>query len=109
MPSGAAVIRYDGKRGTVWRIKWRDATGKQVKETVGAERDGVTWKHANEALQDRLSDVRRKGYRRPGPLKFRDYAETWFTEGEARRRWKPTTATITSSSFRITRSTAGFS
>jgi hypothetical protein len=44
MPSGAAVIRYDGKRGTVWRIKYRDATGKQVKETIGAERDGVTRK-----------------------------------------------------------------
>jgi hypothetical protein len=28
-------------------------------DTIGAERDGVTWKQAKEALQDRLSDVRR--------------------------------------------------
>jgi hypothetical protein len=28
MPSDAAVIRYDGKRGTVWRIKYRDAAGR---------------------------------------------------------------------------------
>jgi integrase len=91
MPSGAAVVRYEGRRGIVWRIKYRDATGKQVQETVGAERDGVTWKHANEALQDRLSDVRRKGYQRPKRLTFAAYAETWFAEGEVRRRWKPTT------------------
>jgi hypothetical protein len=49
-------------------------------ETVGAERDGITWQHANEALQDRLSDVRRKGYRRPQPLKFSEYMAMWFAE-----------------------------
>src|SRR5689334_13530170 len=87
--SGGAVIRYDGKRGVVWRIRYADATGKQVMQTVGAERDGITWKHANEALQDVLSDVRRKGYRRPGPIKFKTYAEAWFDEGVTRRRWKP--------------------
>lgn len=91
MPSGAGVVRYDGKRGVVWRVKYRDATGAQRMETIGAERDGITWKHANEALQDRLSDVRRKGYRRPRPIKFGEYAETWFAEGVTRRRWKPST------------------
>jgi hypothetical protein len=25
MPDGAAVIKYEGKRGTVWRIKYRDS------------------------------------------------------------------------------------
>jgi hypothetical protein len=80
MPSGSGVIEYRGKRGTVWRIKYRDAGGRQVMETVGAERDGITWQHANEALQDRLSDVRRKGYRRPQPLKFSEYMATWFAE-----------------------------
>jgi hypothetical protein len=42
MPSGSGLIRYAGERGVVWRIKYRDATGRQVMETVGAERDGVT-------------------------------------------------------------------
>ncbi len=35
MPRGAAVVRYEGKRGAVWRIKYRDAAGKQVLETLG--------------------------------------------------------------------------
>ena len=42
MPSGACVVRYDGKRGTVWRIKYTDAEGKQVMETLGPEREGWT-------------------------------------------------------------------
>jgi hypothetical protein len=40
MPAGSAVVRYDGNRGTVWRVKYRDATGKQVMETLGSSRDG---------------------------------------------------------------------
>jgi hypothetical protein len=38
MPSGAAVVRYSGKRGTVWRLKFVDASGCQVMETLGSER-----------------------------------------------------------------------
>ena len=30
MPSGACVIRYDGKHGIVWRVKYADADGRQV-------------------------------------------------------------------------------
>ncbi len=37
-----AVIEYNGKRGKVFRIKYRDASGRQVMETVGREADGVT-------------------------------------------------------------------
>src|SRR5215204_4171094 len=64
MASGS-VIRYGGKRGVVWRLKYTDATGKQTMEAVGAERDGWTERRAREALADRLSDVRRHGYRNP--------------------------------------------
>jgi integrase len=91
MPRGAAVIPYRGKRGVVWRVKYADADGKQVMETVGAERDGVTRKQAEAELRERLVRVERKGYRRPGPLTFGEYAETWFSEGEKRRGWKPRT------------------
>jgi integrase len=77
-----------------------------MKETIGAERDGVTEKQAREVLQDRQSDVRRKGYRRPRRLTFAEYAGsyvdeqgerhwkpgTWFIEGDRRRGWKPRTA-----------------
>jgi integrase len=91
MPSGAAVVVYDGKRGRVFRLKYVDASGRQVMETLGPEREGWTRKKAEAELRERLVRVERKGYRRPGPLTFRDYAETWFAEGETRRRWKPST------------------
>jgi integrase/recombinase XerD len=87
MPRGTAVIPYDGKRGRVWRIKYVDASGRQVMETVGAERDGVTEKKARELLQERLVDVRRKAYRRPRPLTFAEYRRTWLEQGKTRRRW----------------------
>jgi integrase len=91
MPSGA-VVRYDGKRGTVWRIKYDDADGLQVMETLGPEREGWTEKKARTELRERLVRVERKGYRRPAPLSFAEYAETWFAEGASRRRWKTSTA-----------------
>ena len=61
MPRGAATIRYAGKRGVVWRLKYVDADGKQVMETLGAERDGVTRKHAEAELRERLVRVEKKG------------------------------------------------
>src|SRR3954470_11330242 len=91
MPSGAGVIEYAGKRGKVFRIKYRDAGGEQVMETIGADRDGVTRKHAEAELRERLVRVERKGYRKPKPVKFAEFADRWFDEGPARRRWKPGT------------------
>jgi hypothetical protein len=37
MPYDAAVIRYDGKRRTVWRIKYRDADGRQIMGVVDSK------------------------------------------------------------------------
>jgi integrase len=91
MPKGSAVVVYDGKRGRVFRVKYADAEGRQVMETLGPEREGWTRKKAEAELRERLVRVERGGYRRPGPLTFRDYAETWFSEGETRRGWKPST------------------
>jgi len=90
MPSPGVVI-YEGRRGRVFRIKYRDAAGKQVMETLGAEREGWNDRKAAAELRERRVRVERGGYRRPGPLTFRSYAETWFREGETRRRWKPGT------------------
>jgi hypothetical protein len=89
---GAGVIQYKGKRGVVWRVKYRDAEGRQVMETIGAERDGVTRKQAEAELRERLVRVERKGYRRPKPLTFGEWSQTWYEEGERRRGWKPGTA-----------------
>jgi integrase len=90
MPSGS-VIEYRGKRGTVFRVKFTDADGKQVMETVGAERDGWTRKKADAELRERLVRVERRGWKRPRPLTFAEYRKTWFEEGRTRRQWKPRT------------------
>lgn len=91
MPSGACVVEYDGKRGKVFRVKYTDAAGKQVMETVGAERDGVTRKHAEAELRERLVRVERRGWRKPAPLTFAEYAEQWMEAGPVKRGWKPAT------------------
>lgn len=57
MPSGACVIRYDGARGVTWKIKYVDAEGRQVKETVGREADGWTRQKAERALGAKLNAV----------------------------------------------------
>lgn len=91
MPSGAAVIVYEGKRGRVFRLKYVDAAGRQVMETLGPEREGWTGRKAEAELRERLVRVERKGYRRPKPTTFLAYRETWFEEGRTRRRWAPRT------------------
>jgi len=95
MPRGAAVIRYEGARGVVWRVKYADVDGRQVKETVGREADGVTRKHAEAALRERLVKVETRGWRKPAPTTFRDYSETWLDRAETKRGWKPGTVTAT--------------
>ena len=90
MPSGL-VIRYEGARGVVWRMKYRDAGGRQVMETIGREAEGFTRKHAQAELRERLVKVERNGYRRPAPLTFEAWSETWYREGKTKRSWKPGT------------------
>ena len=94
MPSGACVIRRDGKRGAVWYVKFVDAAGRQVKERLGPEADGWNERKAQRELRHRLADVERKGYRRPGPLTFATYSSEWLDEAERRRNWPPRTATV---------------
>jgi len=88
MPRGGAVVRYEGRRGVVWRIKYVDAAGKQAMETIGAERDGVTRSNAEAELRERLVRVERKHYRRPKLITFADYSRLWLEEGQTRRAWK---------------------
>lgn len=85
MPDGAAVIRYDGRRGVVYRIKYRDAAGKQHMETIGpSERD------AQRALRHRLADVDREGYTKPERTLFADFAKRWQRDYLPGRNLKPT-------------------
>lgn len=77
MPSGAAVIRYEGARGVVWRVKFRDADGRQVKETLGREADGWTRQRAERALGAKLDAVER-GMRKPRKRTFSDLADEFL-------------------------------
>ena len=78
-PTWGRVWRYEGKRGVVWRIRYRDATGRRVLETLGKE---PAWsrKRAEAELRKRLVDVERDGYRKPERLTFADFAERWWRE-----------------------------
>ena len=91
MPRGAAVIRYEGKRGTVWRIKYADADGRQVMETVGRETDGWTETKAGEILAERLVDVRREGLRRPAEITVAEFARQWLATYPQTKRLKKST------------------
>jgi len=91
MPSGAGVVEYRGKRGVVWRIKYTDASGKQCMETLGPARNGWDRRKAEAELRERLVKVERKGWRRPAPLTFREHAERWLADGDARGQWRPNT------------------
>ena len=79
MPSGSAVIRYAGKRGVSWRVKYRDASGKQVMETLGRSPEW-TRRKSEAALRHRLADVEREGFTRPRPLDFATFADAWLDE-----------------------------
>jgi len=51
----------------------------------------MTRKEARAALDDRVSEARRKGVRRREPTTFRRYAEQWFEREEVKRGWQPST------------------
>jgi integrase len=91
MPEGACVLRYDGKRGVVWKVKYRDASGKQVKETLGKAADGWTRRKAERELRARLVAVERDGYRKPQPTTFATFAGEWLDEYPAAKGLKRST------------------
>ena len=89
MPRGAAVIRYEGARGVSWRVKYPDADGRQVKETLGREPEWDRRK-AERALGARLADVD-KGMRKPKRRTFDDLADEFEAVALAARPRKKST------------------
>jgi integrase len=77
MASGC-VIEYKGKRGLVRRLKYTDADGKQVMETLGLESEGWTKTAAKKELRDRLHKVESKHWRKPKPITLTEYAAQWL-------------------------------
>jgi len=89
MPRGAAVVRYEGKRGAAWRIKYRDAAGKQVLETLGPE-PPWTERMAQRELGKRLAAVD-EGFRKPDRTTFADFAQRFVDDYLPGRKLKPST------------------
>ena len=78
-PKWGRVWRYEGPRGVVWRIRYKDASGRRVLETLGKE---PLWnrKRAETELRRRVVDVERDGYRKPEKIHFDEFATRWLTE-----------------------------
>jgi integrase len=89
MPRGAAVVRYEGRRGPVWRIKYRDAAGKQVQETLGPE-PPWTERMAQRELGKRLAAVD-QGFRKPDHVTFADFADRFVHDYLPGRKLKQST------------------
>jgi integrase len=89
MPRGASVVHYQGKRGRVWRIKYRDAAGRQVQETLGPE-PPWTERKAQRELGKRLAAVE-EGFRKPDRVTFGDFADRFERDYLPGRNLKPTT------------------
>jgi hypothetical protein len=82
MPSGACVIRREGKRGAVWSVKFVDANGRQTWERLGPE---PQWnrQRAERELGKRLDLVERERWAKPTEETFAAFAAEW------RRVWLP--------------------
>ena len=82
MPSGACVIKYEGARGVVVEDEVPRRRRAPGNETIGSRARRCHPEAGRAVLRDRLVRVEQKGYRKPKPLTFEDYARTWFEQGE---------------------------
>ena len=69
-----SVVRTQSARGVVVRLRYADASGRRVCETLGLEQDGWTQRRAEEAFRERLVDVKREKLTRARPLRFDEFA-----------------------------------
>lgn len=82
---------YNGKRGRVWRLKYTDADGTQVMETLGSARDGWTKRKAESALRTRLHQVEHESFKKPTAETFATFSEGWADRHCTKRGLKPST------------------
>lgn len=78
MRRAGSVVRYEGRRGVVFRIRYLDADGARVTETLGLEVEGWSPAKAEDELRSRLVDVKRERRRKLRPTSFGEFAEQWF-------------------------------
>src|SRR5439155_18807237 len=86
-----SVIVYSGRRGKTFGIRYRDADGRRVSETLGSELEGWDRKRAEEALDGRRVDVRREGRRKLDPVRFETFAREWLDSYPATKDLKRST------------------
>ena len=80
-------VRESKRRGRIFSIRYRDATGRYVRETLGSAEAGWTRQKARRVEQQRLGAVER-GYVHSERVSFPDYAERWAAETSVRRDWR---------------------
>jgi hypothetical protein len=99
VPVSGVVELYEGKRGSTWYARWRDATGQHRR------RIGKAWtrkgppdpgyfreREAKAALQAILTDARRGAVEQSRTGKtFELVAEDWYEHGKLERDWSPST------------------
>jgi integrase len=88
--NGGSVIEYAGKRGTVWRLKFTDSSGKQVMQTP-KEQKGWKRRDAERALGAKLEEISRTRWRQPERVTFAAFADRFRSEVIPARGLKPTT------------------
>ena len=90
MPSGAAVIRREGKQGATFSIKWRDHDGRQCWERLGR---APLWNEtrSQRELGKRLDQVEREQWRKPGGVPFAEFADRFRSDYLPGRNLKPST------------------
>jgi integrase len=89
---GAVVVRTSKSGVKTFSLKWVDAAGEQAWERLGSETDGWTRSKARAALEERLTDVRREGLRRPARVTVADVAREWVAVYPTTRSLKRSTA-----------------
>jgi integrase len=89
---GAVVVRTSKSGVKTFSLKWVDAAGEQAWERLGSETDGWTRSKARAALEERLTDVRREGLRRPACVTVADVAREWVAVYPTTRSLKRSTA-----------------
>jgi integrase len=84
-----AVVEHTSGRGVVFRLRYADATGRRACETLGLASEGWTPRRAEQALRERLVDVKRDRLVSARPLTFAAFAEdalTGYLDTKGRRK-----------------------
>src|SRR5690242_20613143 len=76
--------------GEVVTIRYRDASGRQIRETLGLKSEGWTRKKALEHERLRIVESRNVGVRKPIPTLVA-LGWLWYDETSILKAWKPRT------------------